>query len=135
MVGIAVADDFGRRRHDGDTIADGFQQALAAGEKVGVGHAFLNSASSSARRCGVPTSTQRPVKRSPVKLPVAMAASSSGRSFMMVPGLTSAKKPAKNSNAGVGEGCFTLGVNDAFAVQAEVAAGVVGRIRHHDQMG
>lgn len=43
MVGVAVADDFRRRRHDGDTVADGFEQALAAGEKVGVAHAFLSS--------------------------------------------------------------------------------------------
>ena len=40
---VAVADDFRRRRHDGDAVADDFQQALAAGEKVGVAHAFFSS--------------------------------------------------------------------------------------------
>ncbi len=41
VVRVAVADDLRRGRHDGDAVADGFQQAFAAGEKVGVGHALL----------------------------------------------------------------------------------------------
>ena len=41
VVRIAVADDLRRGRHDGDAIADGFQQAFAAGEKVGVGHSVV----------------------------------------------------------------------------------------------
>lgn len=43
MVRVAVADDFRRCRHNGNAVADGFQQAFAAGEKVGVGHAALNN--------------------------------------------------------------------------------------------
>jgi hypothetical protein len=39
MVRVAVADDFRRGRHDGDAVAMALQQALAAGEKVGVAHA------------------------------------------------------------------------------------------------
>ena len=38
VVRVAVADDFGCRRDDGDTVTDGFQQAFAAGDEVGVAH-------------------------------------------------------------------------------------------------
>ena len=60
IVRVAVAHDLRCRRDDGDAVAYGLEQASAAGDEVGVVHAVLSSRSSSASRCGVPTSTQRP---------------------------------------------------------------------------
>ena len=95
VVRVTVAHTLRGRRDDGDAIADLVGEVLAAGGKRAVRHWGESSRSRAAKRSGVPTSTQRPVWRSPVTIPRGIAASSSGRSFIAAPRGT----PAKNVGA------------------------------------
>ncbi len=97
IVRVPVAHALRCRGDDGDTVTDLRQQLLTAPDVVVMVHEDgTSSLSSSARRSGVPTSTQRPLCRSPRINPRAIAWSSRGRSFITVPGRTPAKKDGEN---------------------------------------
>jgi hypothetical protein len=98
VVRVAVAQTLWRGRDDGDAVTEAVESPAGGGwNRAGDAWVYASSLSSSARRSGVPTSTQRPRCRSPVMIRRAMPSSSSGRSFITAPRVTVAKNSGQKT--------------------------------------